>query len=359
MSVSKRKIAALFSVQFKEFYRDFGSIFFSFAFPMIFVAMLVISNNNGAAYKFKVGIIDEYSNPLTFELVETLSENISIQAEVADRENVTQRLADGDLHALLVVPEGNFLAGDSKLDLVVDERFEEFSRVLVEAISARILNVEASDSYTVSRPSIESQSEFSFIFPGMLALALLQLGLFATASPILRARERGNLRYLLLTPLKVSELIFSQISMRTCVALTQVALLLAVGSLVVDISLLDYFMIMAVSLLGAVMLISIGYFIAGVVPSQDFGMTLIMFTNFAMMFGGNIFWDVDANPVMKYASYLVPVSYLSDIYRQLISGVSGVWPIWIDVAALFAWTALAVFLATKTFKFDMRQSESD
>ena len=354
MNINFARISALIATQAKEFYRDFGSIFFSFAFPLFFIITLVVTNNSNPQYKFKLGIIDEYHNAQTADLIQTLSENNSIQAAITDKDKAAKMVADGELHALVKVPADDFRHGSGRLELVVDERYEEFSKMVIDAISFRMTPNNLDAHYFVSRPSIAAKSEFSFIFPGMLAMALLQLGLFATATPILRARERGTLRHLLLTPLTASELIFAQISLRTLVAMVQVVFFLAVGTWVVDLSVSTWIAVLSVSVLGAIMLISLGYLIAGIAPTQEFGMAVIMLCNFGMLFGGNIFFNTADNHLLEIISYAIPVTYLADIYRQLISQSSGNLPLWLNLVAVSGWTLAAIFVATRTFKFDMR-----
>jgi ABC-2 type transport system permease protein len=101
------------------------------------------------------------------------------------------------------------------------------------------------------------------------------------------------------------------------------------------------------------MLISIGYAVAGIVNSLDTGMAVVMILNFAMMFGGNIFWDPENSLALKIFAHLMPVSYLADLFRQLISGTEGLWPLWVDIGAMLGWTALALVVALRTFRFDM------
>ena len=354
MNINSARISALIATQAKEFYRDFGSIFFSFAFPLFFIITLVVTNNSNPQYKFKLGVIDEYHNALTSELIQTLSENNSIQAATIDKEKAPKMLADGEIHALVKVPQEDFQSGAGRLELVVDQRYEEFSKMVIDAITFRMKPTNAREHYFVTRPSIAAKSEFSFIFPGMLAMALLQLGLFATATPILRARERGTLRHLLLTPLTATELIFAQISLRTIVAVIQVLFFLAVGTWVLDLSAFTWLAVLSVSILGAIMLISLGYLIAGIAPSQEFGMALIMLCNFGMLFGGNIFFNTADNHLLEMISYAIPVTYLADIYRQLISQSTGNLPLWLNLVAISVWTVAAIAIATRTFKFDMR-----
>src|SRR5262249_3896047 len=150
-------------------------------------------------------------------------------------------------------------------------RYQGFARMALEAARARMLDTGSGEvrGYRIRTvaPPQAGDADFVFIYPGMLALALLQLGLFATATPLLRARENGTLRHLLLTPLRVGELLAAQVGFRFLVAMTQIGALLLAGAFVVPLAATQWLAVLAVALLGAVMLISIGYAFAGLAPN--------------------------------------------------------------------------------------------
>jgi ABC-2 type transport system permease protein len=123
--------------------------------------------------------------------------------------------------------------------------------------------------------------------------------------------------------------------------------------MLVPLGALQWLAVAGVSLLGVAMLVAIGYALAGLPRSLEAGMAMIMITNFVMMFGGNIFWDPQGSVALQVVAHLLPASYLADAYRQLIGGREGLWPLWVDLAAMLAWTALAVTFAVRTFSFDM------
>src|SRR5438034_10892479 len=83
--------------------------------------------------------------------------------------------------------------------LVVDDRWATFARMAMDSVRGQLAHEESgipfSIDYRVEEPATKPMSAFTFIFPGLIAMALLQLGLFATAAPLLTARDRGPLRH--------------------------------------------------------------------------------------------------------------------------------------------------------------------
>ncbi len=360
MTLDLQRAAAVWRIQRKEFFRDFGGVFLSLVFPMLFAVALVASTLITPGFVFTFGVVDAHRNADTAKLVAALA-SPSVSFRSVDEATGRAGLKDGKLQALVVIPRESLADGRGTIELITDARTASLSAMAMDAARARLLlgTNGQQPGYATHLTAIEksSDSNFAFIFPGMLALALVQLGLFSTATPLLKARERGTLRYMLLTPLTVLEMLVGQVGVRIGVAMVQVALLLAVGAFVVPLDLAGWLGVVAVSILGVAMLVSIGYLLAGLPRSLESGMALVMIANFVMMFGGNIFWDPTGSTAMKVVAHLLPASYLADAYRQLITGRQGLWPFGVDIAAMLLWTAAALAIAVRTFAFDMSGRE--
>ncbi|MEW6703336.1 MAG: ABC transporter permease [Pseudomonadota bacterium] len=358
MNIRFVRVGAVLRTQVLEFVRDFGSVFLSLVFPLLFVLSLVGSNLVKTPFQFTFGVVDPFHNKQTPELLGVMTVP-GITFKTVDEARGRAELNDGKLNALLFVPAEPLRSGGAVIQAVTDAQNTTMVRMALDAARARLVLPQegASAGYAVQVSSLQRSADlnFSFIFPGMLALALVQLGMFATATPLLKARDRGSLRYLLNTPLTVVELLIGQVGMRVALAMVQVGLLLGAGAMLVPLSAITWLQVAGITLLGVAMLVSIGYALAGVPRSLEAGMALIMILNFVMMFGGNIFWDPKGSLALEIVAHLLPASYLADALRQLIAGQEGLWPLWVDVLAMLAWSAAAVAFAARTFSFDMNR----
>ncbi|ETX12949.1 hypothetical protein OCH239_15130 [Roseivivax halodurans JCM 10272] len=350
------RIRALFSIQLAETRRDFGAVFLSLVFPLFFVLLLSGSVLLSPDFTVEFGVVNGDTNAESRAFADALaSQNVALRTLGADE--AASGLDSGELSAVVTFPDGWRPGGAEPLRLDSGETFSGFAQTAVDAARARVGL--ADDGSIDARVVTQARNaEFNFIYPGMLALALVQLGLFMTATPILKARDRGTLRYLLLTPLTKTEMVFSQIAFRLAVAVVQISILLGVGSFIVDLTLLQWVQTAGLALMGVVMLIAVGYALSGLASSTESGMALIMIANFTLMFGGNIFWDPEGSTVLMAIAHVLPVSYLADAFRQVITHTDGLWPLWVDLVAIVGWTAAILMLATRTFSFDMRSGDT-
>lgn len=356
MSISRSNIFALARCQLYEFSRDFGTIFLNLVFPLLFVLVLLLSDLSNPSFKLQIGIIDQAQTHSAQEFVQTLISNSGLEVTNIQLEEANNAIVSGDQHVVVVIKSAEFEANSGDIELIVGDRYKEFSKIMLDAVRDRMSAEIGADqiyTYNIVSPDQEVHSEFMFTFPGMLAFAMVQLGLFATAVPLLHARDRGTLIYLSLSPLSKIEMLLGQLIVRIFIAIFQLIMILAVGSLKLQLDLSNWVELLTVSILGATLMVSIGYAIAGVARSLQMGMAIILILNFSMLMGGNVFSDVRETTFQYIVACINPVSFLSDLYRQVITGLPGVWSIGTNVLIIFCWICIAVTISLLTFKFDM------
>jgi ABC-2 type transport system permease protein len=355
-----RVLPTLCEMNFKEFYRDRVAAFFSFFFPLLFLLAFGVSEAVRRPATFQFGIVSSDMNRTVHRFVELLATYESVNTERMTLAEGNERLRDGRLAALLVIPRAQPAGAASTVRLVVDDRWATFARMAMDSVRGQLAHEESgipfSIDYRVQEPATKPMSAFTFIFPGLIAMALLQLGLFATAAPLLRARDRGTLRHLSTTPISRVGLMVAQLLLRFTVGAFQLLLLIGLGAWLFHVHVAGSWIALGLSTaLGAVMLIAMGYALAASVPSMESGMVIVMLTNFVMLFFGQVFFDFSDVPFVRPLVRVVPLTYLSDLLRQIVGGVGGLLPAWVDVLALVGWTIVVITIATWRFQFDMEE----
>jgi ABC-2 type transport system permease protein len=190
--------------------------------------------------------------------------------------------------------------------------------------------------------------------PALLGMALLQLALFGTAVPLMAARARGSLLHLSMTPVPVTAIVLSHVLVRLGIAAVQLVMLLVIAKLGFGLEIQGNPGLLLLScLLGALMLIATGFLLGGIAPSQQAGNYMVMLVNFPMLFLGNIFFDTSGLGALDWLARLLPITYLSDLNRQLILGNDGRFSASLDWAVLAVSSILLIVLAVRTFRFSM------
>jgi ABC-2 type transport system permease protein len=343
----------------REIGRDFMSLFFSFAFPVLFMVLFgFTSQANRTAPSYNVGVVLLGNASAAEPLMSALTREPGIMLRNIAAADIEDSLRKGEVASVLRItghaeslPQVEFMGNGGDV----------FLRATVSnAILASNYPKQAGEIKAVLRNvplEVHSNYVTTFLIPGLTAMALIQLGLFGTANPIMIARARGTFRHLTFTPLPTSVLVASHILVRLLTAGLQILMMLGLAVFWLDVRLDGGWLgVLLIHALGAVMLIALGFLIAGNVPNETAGGGLIVLINFAMIGLSDIFFPTQGISGLNVISALMPVTYFSDASRQLIVGSEGRFSLGFDILMMAGFTAVFLVVAVKTFKFGMKKA---
>lgn len=359
MSKRFRGTRTLAEMNVREFLRDYVAAFFTFAFPIVFAVLFGIQSSNQRSPDLKVGLVQKASGDQRAQaFARSLQQVPTIKVDRLDSISDASSFLKGrtvnsgkGLSAVVVVSKAKSevvgvrtIAAPSTAATV---------RTAVEAArGASTAAQSAKPQYELAftKPPGEGTDQFTFVMPGLVAVALLQLGLFATALPLINARVKGTLRHLSLTPVTGAALLAAQVGFRMALAALQVVLLFVVaGQLGLHVA-GSWLTLAGLVTLGSIMFIAIGYALAGVVPSRETGTVVILIANFGMVFLGGVFYEVGGG-ALEIVSRFLPITYLADGLRQVVLGTDGALPMAVDVGAAVGFTFVVLALALRTFRY--------
>ena len=312
----------LLSAGFKEFVRDRMSVFFTLIFPIMFILIFgVIFGEQDDIGAYSVGVVlEDEDDPAAlgffcmFEMVDREGQGEPvINAEDAqlcapwfeqartggfastDRpsgadqgelplyihrgplDEELDKLSDADRQAVVVFPAGfggrveqGLGGGGAMADVQIHyDASQTTSAQIVQSIlsslfdaydrqlsgSARLINVDFKST------TADHFGYMDFFVPGVLAMSLMQLGLFGSLTMV-SMRERKILKRLGATPLSRRTLVLSQVALRLIIAVIQTIIILLVGRVVFDVQLGNQIVLMvAFILLGGLSFVAMGYLV--------------------------------------------------------------------------------------------------
>lgn len=354
--------ARLCQTNFLEFIRDRVASFFSILFPVGFVIFFGVVSSYHRSPTVSMAVVDRENSEISKALVARLGATPGLKLSVLapDATETTEILARGKFAGMVVIPKGScqgVIDGGAAVRLYAPAEFEAYLQMALDTAHAQLLLAESGTEplfrYEIAAPPRRPVNGFAFMLPGFMALALLNLAITATASPLISARARGTLRHLAVTPVSSGVFIAAQLTLRFLTGMLQLVLVLGVGMLLFGATVAGSFVaLLAVAVLGTAMLLAIAYALAGIVPAR--AASLVMLANFAMMFLGQIFWDVSAVWWLAPLTKLVPTTYLAESFRQVMTGAQGYHSLPVNMAIMAGITVLAVTVATRTFRFAVR-----
>jgi ABC-2 type transport system permease protein len=355
----------LYLASLKEFVRDRMAMFWTLAFPIFFIVLFGIIFSGTDDTSFAVGVVVNDTGQVGQALGAAFEQVDVFDVTKGDEPALLDQLKNGDLRVVIVIPDGLSAAVTSGQPATVQVHYDPTNQTTAQVVLT-IVNevVRGFDQQITQRPELlkveqigvtaSNLRQIDFLLPGILGMALMQLGLFGTAPALVQLREQQVLRRLGATPLPRTTLLAAQVAHRLTIGLTQTLLIIVVGTLVFKVNLIGNVGLLALTaLLGACMFVALGYLIAGLAKTQESVTGISQLINFPMMFLSGLFFPVDFMPAwIRPVVTALPLTYLADALRQIMVGATPVYALSTDLLVLAGWLVVSAVLAVRFFRWE-------
>ena len=359
-------LLALTVANIKTYVRDRAALFWTLAFPLIFILLFGFIFQGSGESRLTFGWVDEDGSPASAELHQRFDDQAGVTLQDGTSDETLASMRQGDVDAVIVVPggygetlaanaEGGGLPAsitvytDPSRSALVGEVYQAVGTVL------GILNLGDRPPLVIPKPETiqtENLNFISYFVPSILGLSVMQVGIFA-AIPLVADREKLILKRLAATPLRRWQLVGSNILMRLLIAMIQAVIIVLVGSLAFGVQITGNLLLTAGFVaLGAVAFLALGYVIASFANTEDSANGMTSVIQFPMMFLSGSFFQIDQMPdFLQAIARAIPLTYLSDALRQVMVGGAPFAPLWVCFAVLGAWLVVCFGIAARKFRW--------
>jgi ABC-2 type transport system permease protein len=356
---------ALTLANLRSFVRDRAALFWTLAFPIIFVVLFGTIFSGGGRPEYRIGWVDEDRTATSDRLRSAFAAPAFLKlTDEADRAAATDAMKAGTIDAILVVPAGTggaigTGASPAKLLVITDASQTNASTAIQETMAQVVGGVNQAMSGRPPALSLEPQTlqtehltSTSFFVPSILAMALMQLGVFS-AIPLVALREKLILKRLSATPLRRFTLVGSNVVVRLILGALQTLLILGIGIGIMGVRVVGSWPAVAgLVVLGALAFIALGYVIASFARTEEAANGVTQVVQVPMMFLSGIFFPIDLMPDwLRGVAVFMPLTYLGDALRQVMVGGAPYAPLGLDVLVLGAWLAVCMLISARFFRW--------
>jgi ABC-2 type transport system permease protein len=355
-----RRLRALVRKELRQILRDRSNLGVAVVLPLLLIIIIGCALSQEVT-RVRVVLVMDDSSPAAYEAVAGLQ--LSRYFSVVPRESLhaaEQLMLTHGADAIVHVQEDfsrRLAAGRAPLQVLVQSADANRARIiqgyLQGALSQRS-GVDASGvgSVVVQRRQWfnESNDSTQSLAAGLLMLVVTLIGTLLTALVMAREWERGTLEPLLVTPVRVPELLLAKLLPYFAIGLLGLALCLGSVRFIFGVPLRGSLgVLLLASALYLLTALGLGLSISSGVRNQFIASQLALLTSFmpSLMLSGFLF-DLRSVPaVVRFISHLLPATYYVDVLRTLFLA-GNVWPvIWEDCAALTVTAGLLLTLAAK------------
>lgn len=211
--------------------------------------------------------------------------------------------------------------------------------------SAPVMNMEVRNYYNPERRSAVN------IVPGLIGVILTMTMVLFTAVAIVRERERGNLEFLINTPVKTPELMLGKIFPYILIGLLQLVIILALGRTFFDLPIRgDHVHILSASLLFIATNLSLGLLLSTMATTQFQAMQMTFFFFLPSILLSGFMFPFDGMPTLaRGIAEVLPLTHFNRLIRGIILRGADIMTMWDELLALAVFMLVALTLAIARF----------
>ncbi|WP_461481456.1 ABC transporter permease [Porticoccus sp.] len=336
-----QRILSLWMARNREYYRDKGSLFWSFIATPFIVIVLAIAFSSGNEHLFKAGLLVA-GQPQDLTNLPFADEPAIDLIQYRDADSALRRvqfhqldilLTAGEPHRYWINPEsakgrileGLLLAGDHRED-------ERWLRQEVHGQKIRYID---------------------WVIPGVLAMNMMFSGLWGIGYVIVRYRKNGVLKRLQATPLRAWEFLLSQALSRLGIMLSVTAIVFTACNLFIDFRMAgSYLLLLLIAVIGNLAIISISLLMAARTASEELANGLLNLISFPMLLLSELWFSLDDAPQwLREVSQLLPLTHLVRAARGVMLEGAGLIDVAPQLLVLGIMTILCLAVAGLLFRW--------
>ena len=359
----------------KMFFRDRTTLFWAIVFPILLMGLLGLGFGRSQNIQIRVGVIDNDQSSYSLEMWSVLQDK-SLPFTVTnytDAAGPQAELERGDLDLYLIISSGfgSFMEnqtvsngtapGNFTIPVFVG-RSEQGSG----AIGAQTLE-QALDSYFQYRTrspqklvfaaqefNAQSLQYIDFLAPGIVAMSIMQNGVFGLSLFVVSAREKRILKRLQATPAGAGYILAGRIVPAVLISFVQTAVLLSIAVFGFGVHIIGNpgVLVLAIAF-GALVFICLGFLVSSVSKTVDSAESLTNVITLPMFFLGGVFIPLDRLPAaIQLISKAMPLTYFSEALRNIMLHGAGLADVWVEIVVLTGFALVIFVAAVKLFRWE-------
>jgi len=341
----RRAIVELARMRLRIFFREPGTMFWTFGFPVVLSIVLGVAFRNRdpepVVVAVEMGAQAEHARAI-------LAAAPDVKVKIVAPDEAEAALRTGKVSLVVVAKDAGYTyhfdptRPESRLARVVTDEALQRGEGRADAFTAR------------TKVSTEPGSRYiDFLVPGLIGLGLMSTGLWGIGFVLAEMRTKKLLKRFLATPMRRSDFLLSFLLVRAVLLPFELVPLLVFARFAFDVGVRGSPITLAVTaLLGGVCFAVIGLFIASRAENPQVVSGLINVVSFPMYLCSGVFFSASRFPdrIQPFIRWL-PLTALNDALRAVMIDGASFGAIADKLALLAVWTVVCFVLAVRLFRW--------
>lgn len=314
-----RRFFVLTRTLFSSFLRDWQSLLFTIAMPLIFLMIFgFLYGNNEGDRVVSVTILGDVDTVEQGELLAAVEEVGGMEVEeVASLSEMRESVGSLNTDMGLVWDGGNLVLYTNPVQIQNNGYYQQLATGIQNNLNkkrAGLVDLIGVDRRTVNETVSMS---LAFLFPGIISLGVLSSGLFAITSSFMHYKDRNVLKRFTATPMRKSDFMAALMTTRILVSIVSAFLILLFGFLVFGVSLqIDWVLFIPYVLISTIIMMGFGSLVIMISKNAENATQISSILMVVMMFFSGIYFPTEFLPsYFQSISRFLPLSYITRGFR--------------------------------------------
>ena len=346
MSKSARvaTIKALAMSRWRELYREPGTLFWMFGFPIVLSIALGMAFRSQGPEPMYGAVVE---GPGAEHVVELLGKSPDVRVKILAEGEAHKQLKSGKI-SVVVIPGARVTyrfdptRPESRLArAVIDDALQRGAGRSDSVVTANEMVVEPGSRY------------IDFLIPGLIGMGIMSSGLWGFGFALAEMRARKLLKRLIATPMRRSDFLLSFLLVRTLLLMAELPPLLIFSWFAFRVGVTGSIaLLFATCVVGALVFTVLGLLVASRSKNPQIVSGLINILTLPMSMCSGVFFSSARFPEwLQPIIHLLPLTALIDAVRAVMIDGAGVGQIAPSLLILLVWGVVSFTAAIKLFKW--------
>ena len=356
-------LKALTKASFIALLKSPSSIFFSIAFPLLFIVAFGIMSDTGVKVTLAFSPTSDTSNQIYQQL-----KNIPVVKTYKDQ-GESKRVDDlkkGSIAAVLDIQKSENDSAAYSINFQTSIASGNDKNIAKQVVVSVINGLDKKEYPTNKTMAIIKEAKpiegrayryLDFFLPGMLGFSMLSAGVFGTAFIFFNLKQTLVLKRFFATPVKRLNIILAEGSSRLILQMIAAAIIIVVGYFAFDFTLVKGFItfleMMLLCFFGLVIFLGMGFIISSVAKSESLIPPLANMITMPQLLLSGVFLSTSNFPdwLQPFCNAL-PLTQLNNALRDIAFQGKSFIEVWQPILILSIWGIVVYAVAVKVFRWE-------
>ncbi|MBL0340325.1 MAG: ABC transporter permease [Bacteroidetes bacterium] len=354
---------AISKASFRSITRSPSAVVFTLLFPLIFILVFGFLGGNSLNLDLGIHSTSEKNNPVYRQL--KAIQGIQLMEANSDNELYTE-LEKGRIDAVITIKTNPDSAGplyflDMQTSAASMDKGSVLKSVLENLINQlNLKDMQPSGLVAELRPSQVKGRKYSmidFILPGQLGFSILSTGVFGTAFVFFNLRQTLVIKRFFATPIQKPFILMGEALSRLVFAMLGAIFIISIGYFAFGFTLvhglLTALFMLLLAAMGLLVFMGFGFIISGLAKNESMIPPLANLITLPQFLLSGTFFPIESFPSwLQPLCKILPLTYLNDALRKVAFEGAGLYDISFHLLVIILWGIAAYALAVKFFRWE-------